>query len=92
MSQPLTPKELAARVAELEAEIKSESSSTAVDPQILAKAKSVLQFSVNDVKIALTVLGIDVTDEQKIEIEEALLANKVVNMSESSKRETTSKW
>lgn len=87
----MTNKQLQERIAELEAGI-DEADSNYVDPEVLTKAKSVLQFAVNDVKIALAVLDIQPTDEQRIQIEDALIASKVSQMSERKERTTTSKW
>lgn len=83
--------ELEARVAELEAGIVADAA-VAVDPVVLAKAKGVLNFSISDVKIALNVLGIEPTLEQKLAIEQAILDNKVEKMSQASTRETAANW
>ena len=87
----MTEEQLAARVTELEAQLGEEAEGV-VDPQILAKAKSGLNFSVRDVLIAFKIVGVEPTDEQKIEIEQALLKSKTDAMAASADRETMAKW
>lgn len=87
----MTEEQLKERVAQLEAELEDESQD-AIDPQILQKVKSMLQFSVMDIKIALDVLGIVPTDEQKEEIEQQLITAKAEAMSAKASRGTVAKW
>lgn len=87
----MTEDQLKERVAQLEAELEDESQ-TAIDPQILAKVKNMLQFSVMDIKVALDVLGVVPTDEQKEEIEQKLISAKAEAMSAKADRGTIAKW
>lgn len=87
----MTEEQLAARVKELEEQLKHDADEV-VDPQVLAKAKSMLSFSVNDIKIALEILGVTPTVEQQHEIEQALLKTKTEAMTDKENRETIVKW
>lgn len=87
----MTEEQLKERVAQLEAELEDESQ-TAIDPQILAKVKNMLQFSVMDIKVAFDVVGFEPTDEQKEEIEQKLISAKAEAMSAKADRGTIAKW
>lgn len=78
-----TPEEIAARLAELEAQM-AEDSENVIDPAIVKKAEQFLQFSVNDIKIAFDVMGIVPTAEQAQKIEEQLIAAKIEQLAKSA--------
>lgn len=85
---------LRAQLAELQSTIAAEKEGQQ-DPQLRAKAEQFLQFSVNDIKIVLEVLGIEPTLEQKQEIEEALIDNKIAQLEKSQAnkaRGTKASW
>ena len=82
---------LKARIKELEEGL-IEEAAHAVDPQVLAKAQSMLNFSIMDVQVALSVLEIVPTEEQQIAIEDAIIANKVKALSAKAKRNTRANW
>ena len=87
----LTRAELEVRLAELESGLVEEAAH-AVDPTILAKAQSMLNFSIMDVKTALEVLEIEPTEEQQIAIEDAIINAKVEALTLKGERKTRAKW
>ena len=87
----MTKEELEAKLAVLEAKLEEENHQV-VDPTIKAKAESMLNFSIMDVKIALDVLGIEPSVDEQIAIEEAIIASKIEGMSAKAGRQTKAKW
>lgn len=86
-----TAEEMEKRLAELEAGI-AEEAEKSVDPQILAKAQSMVQMAIMDIKRALDTLEIAPTIEQQLAIEATLLDNKIEILSQKAERKTLGKW
>lgn len=85
---------LKAELAELQKTIAAEKEDQ-VDPKLLAKAEQFLQFSVNDIKIALDVLDVTPTEEQLVEIEKRLISSKLEQLGKAvakQGRPTKASW
>jgi len=87
----MTPEELQERVLQLQAEL-DEQAEGAIDPQIVQKVKNFIGLSVQDIMIAFEVVGVEPTEEQKIEIEQRLIESKAAAMSQKQERNTIAKW
>ncbi len=83
--------QLKARVIELEEKLNQDAEGT-ISPEAVTQAKKFIQTSINEVQIACKVLGIVPTEEQRMQIEDAIVAAKALAIEAKQSRETLANW